>query len=275
MSPRFGAFSRMFPRDSAAEVAGALREAGFDLTHLSMPARRLSSLPSDTDFDDANSAFRAQRVSVFTLSGTFNAINRDHERLKRDIAAAQAVIAHAPRLGAKAVTVCTGSESENMWAWHPDNLSTDAWTRMRATLDELIPTASEHGVVLGIEPEAANVVSNAERAAALLTQLGGDARHVRIVLDPANLLSADTMSNQRAVLEDAFDRLGSHTMVLHAKDVAPVGEHVAVGHGLLDYPLIATLHATHTPDVPVILQDVPEDDVKRALAFVSELEWRE
>ena len=57
-----------------------------------------------------------------------------------------------------------------MWRRHPDNDKPDAWSDLLATLDQLVPVAEEHGVVLGIEPEHANVIDSAQRARLLLDE---------------------------------------------------------------------------------------------------------
>ena len=98
------------------------------------------------------------------------------------------------------------------------------------------PPASA-GVRLGIEPEPGNVIRDARTAARLLDELGHDAP-VGIVLDPANLLSPETVSRQSEILAEAVDLLGPRVVGIQAKDVAASGS-AAAGAGLLDYPAVS------------------------------------
>jgi sugar phosphate isomerase/epimerase len=140
---------------------------------------------------------------------------------------------------------------------------------MRATFDRLLPAAATAGVRLGIEPEIANVVKDAPTAYRLLAELGADAAHVGIVLDPANLLTTATIHRQGDILNEAFDLLGEYVICLHAKDVVDAG-YAAAGSGRLDYPLVFRL-ARHLPRaVPTIIQDASEDDAPRVAAFLRE-----
>jgi sugar phosphate isomerase/epimerase len=109
-----------------------------------------------------------------------------------------------------------------MWRGHPGNLANDAWTDLRRTLDDLLEAAGDAGVRLGIEPEPGNVVRDARRAAQLLGELGDDAPF-GIVLDPANLLSPETVARQSEILAEAVDLLGTSVISIQAKDVVASG----------------------------------------------------
>ncbi len=113
---------------------------------------------------------------------------------------------------------------------------------------------------LGVEPEPGNVVCDARVAARLLTELGDDAA-VGIVLDPANLLTPQTISQQAEILCEAVDLLGPRVIGVQAKDVVPAG-YSAAGAGLLDYPDVFAQLSRLAP-VPLIVQDATEDDAAR------------
>ena len=161
-------------------------------------------------------------MRIWGVSGTFNAAHPDPQVRAAGIVGCRAVIARAPELGAEVVTLCTGTrDPDDMWRAHPDNASPAAWHDLRTTLDELIPAAAAAGVRLGIEPELGNVVVDAGHADRLLIELGDDARHLAVVLDPANLLTPATLARQESILRAAFELLGPAVAAVHAKDVPP------------------------------------------------------
>ncbi len=272
MSVELGIFARTFPRATPSEVAAAIANAGFGITQLNLSSVGLPTVPPHelkVDFDGIGSAFAEQHVRVWGVSATYNMVHPDLVRRHSDTTNAQELISKVPALGTEVVTLCTGSrDATNMWRRHPDNDRVAAWLDLRASLDQLLGAAEQAGLRLGIEPEPSNVVADAARARRLLNELGRDAHLVGIVLDPANLVTPTTAVKQGAILRAAFDQLGGYVVALHAKDVVDGGGYAAAGVGALDYDLIFELHAELPRRVPVIIQDVAENDVARTRDFL-------
>lgn len=266
-----GIFAKVFGPAAPRMVADAVSDAGFATAAVNLSAFGRPTLDSSLTANEARSIasdFRAAGVGVWGLSGTFNAIDPDEARRAATTADCVALIRHAPDLGAEVVTLCTGTrDATDMWRPHPDNVTRAAWRDLRATLDTLLMAASDAGVLLGIEPEPGNVVADEHAARRLLAELGADAEHVGIVLDPANLLTVQTLPAQRRVLGDAFAELGAKTIAVHAKDVVASG-YAAAGTGGMDYDLVMRLHAGLPQDVPVIAQDLRADDAPRVVRFL-------
>ncbi len=247
------------------------------------PLRPRTTDPGPEDLTAAEAgaiaeAFSVAGVRIWGVSGTFNAVHPDPKVRAAGIAGCRAVIARAPELGAEVVTLCTGTrDPDDMWRAHPDNASPAAWHDLRATLDELIPAAAAAGVRLGIEPELGNVVVDAAHADRLLTELGSDARHLAVVLDPANLLTPATLDRQETILRAAFELLGPAVAAVHAKDVAApdadpasvVPGLLAAGTGAMDYDLVLELHAALPAPAPLIAQDLTAADARRVHDFLA------
>lgn len=265
---QLGIFARTFVRDTPAAVARAVADAGFDLVQLNLNSFGLPTIPecdvlAGIDFAAVRDAFSQQGIGIWGVSVTYNTIHPDAGVRRRLTEDACALIARVPELGAGFATLCTGTrDPDNMWRAHPANGDTSAFRDLRETIDRLLEAATVAGVRLGVEPEPANVISNARTAAALLDDLGPDTEHVGIVLDPANLVDATTAVAQRAILSEAFEMLAGSVVCLHAKDVALTG-FAAAGTGLLDYELIFELRSELPRPVPVVVQDVAEGDARR------------
>ena len=264
LATRLGIFARTFPRPTPEEVAAAVAQAGYPLAHWNFTAIGRSTLAGDVDQAQmvaVRSAFDSAGVAIPSVSATFNVIHPDAERRAAQTAQAVRLIGLIPDLGAEVVTLCSGTrDPDNMWRAHPGNLTGDAWTDLRRTLDDLCVAAAEAGVRLGIEPEPGNVVRDAPTAAQLLDELGHDAP-IGIVLDPANLLSPETISRQSEILAQAVDLLGPSVVSVQAKDVVASGS-AAAGVGFMDYPGVFRQLA-RLPPVPLIVQDAHEDDATR------------
>ncbi|MDA3021504.1 MAG: sugar phosphate isomerase/epimerase [Actinomycetota bacterium] len=269
----FGVFARTFPVASDPEdVAEAIASAGFDTTQLNLSVFGRPTLDETLDTSaaqDIRNAFARRYVHIWGVSGTFNAVHPDPAVRAAGVRACQAVIRRAPDLGAGVVTLCTGTrDAENMWHAHPDNDSAHAWADLEASLDALIPVAEQSGVQLGIEPESGNVIRDAAAADRLLRQMYAGTRTLTIVLDPANLLTVDTLADQQHILSDAFDLLGDRVSAMHAKDVVASG-YSAPGAGGMDYDLVMRLHALLPADVPIIAQDLTADDASQVCQFLK------
>jgi sugar phosphate isomerase/epimerase len=261
---RLGIFARTFRRSTAAEVAAAVRDAGYALGHWNFAAIGLPTLTDDvTEFVGVRAAFDGVGITIPSVSATFNLIHPDTDFRAELIERATRLIGLAGLLGADVVTLCTGTrDPQNMWRDHPDNTRPEAWRDLRAGLDVLLPAAVEANVTLGVEPEVGNVIRDATAAARLLDELGVDAP-IGIIFDPANLLSPATIDRQEEILTDAVDQLGPRIIGVQAKDVVESG-YSAAGAGSMDFDLLFGL--LDGIEVPVIVQDASEDDAARVRA---------
>ena len=152
--------------------------------------------------------------------------------------------------------------------------------------------ASRCGVQLAIEPEAANVVSDALKAEQVLRELGCNGHSVSIILDAANLFKPPIDPRVHPeVIDNALARLEAHISLAHAKDISDPARssrgggsvqhyaHTAAGNGILPYKhyLSALLH---TPAVlgraqtgqrlPLVLHGLTEEQVTPSVAFVRD-----
>jgi len=273
MLPEVGVFARTFTRPTAREVATAVADAGFSLAQFNFSSIGLPTLAADVSADDVAAvglAFTDQDVSIWGLSATYNVIHPDRESRTRNTRDAMRLIRLSPLLGVTAVTLCSGTmNTTDMWTGHPDNHSATAWAEMRATFDALLEAASDVGIKLGIEPEAANVVGSAKDAHRLINELGFDARHIGIVLDPGNLVEPEYIHGQNEVVNEAFDLLGDHVICLQAKDLTAAGP-TPLGLGDLDYGLICRRVLGLARSVPIIIQDATEDDASRSGRYLRD-----
>ncbi len=274
MSARLGVFARCYDERTADGLGRLAAADGFSLVQLNLSALGLPTLPDESELRDLDFAgiagvFAAHGVGVWGLSCSYNMAHPDASVRTAQTAAAVRLIRRAPELGVAAVTLCTGTrDPDDMWRRHPDNDSAAAWADMRGSLDALLDAAEAAGVRLAVEPEPGNVIADADAAVRLVRELGERAHGVGFILDPANLAGGRESDDVADVLRDAFARLGSATVCVHAKDVVPWERRLAGSPGL-DFGLVRRLHAELPHEVPVIIQDATPAQLPGVRALVE------
>ncbi|MBV9391018.1 MAG: sugar phosphate isomerase/epimerase, partial [Verrucomicrobia bacterium] len=179
------------------------------------------------------------------------------------------LIALAPRLGTKIVTLCTGSrDPESMWRKHPGNDKPEAWADLLVQMEKALRVAEKYGLTLGVEPEIGNTINSVHKARRLLDEVRSP--HLKIIMDAANIFQRGQLSQMRKVLDEAFELLGSDIVLAHAKDLDQDGEagHLPAGRGRLDYPYYMKLLRASGFDGSIILHALTPAEADDSLAFV-------
>jgi len=237
-SLQLGIFAKTFPGSDPQTVLAAVRAAGYTATQYNMACSGLAAMPDAIGPAAAQAvaqAARGQGVAMTAVSGTYNMIHPDPAVRAAGHARLATLAASCAAMGTRVITLCTGTrDAQDQWREHPDNTTPEAWRDLLASMETAIGIADRHDVLLGIEPELANVVNSAQRARELIDQLGST--RVRIVLDPANLFEVATPAAQRDIVAAAIDLLADRIVMGHAKDRHADGRFATAGQGVLDYP---------------------------------------
>jgi sugar phosphate isomerase/epimerase len=226
-------FSRTYAMKNVAEVIGAAAMDGYEGIQANLSSAGLSSLPDTVPPGVAvqfGQEARARGIRLASLSGTYNMAHPDAKVREASRAGFQNVVSAACEMGAPIVSLCTGSrDPHDMWKFHAENDSVDAWEDLRSELEFALRVAQEAGIRLAIEPEPANVIRDAVAAKRILNEMASS--HLGILLDAANLLTPETLSRQHEVIEEATGLLGDALLLAHAKDIDASGKVVAPGEG--------------------------------------------
>jgi sugar phosphate isomerase/epimerase len=157
-----------------------------------------------------------------------------------------------------------------MWRAHPHNGSPQAWTAALDGLARAAEIAERHQVHVAFEPEVSNVVDSARKARAAIDTVASP--HLKVCMDGANLYHKGELAHMHEVLDEAFQLLGEHIVLAHAKDVSRDGEagHDAAGTGRLDYEA----YLGHLRDVgyqgALVLHSLTEAQVPTCRTFLME-----
>ncbi len=276
-----GILTTTFPAaSSAAGTSGVTLESTLDsiaahklgAVQFDLSCGGLPSMPDTIDLAQADrirAALAARGIGMAALSGTFNMIHPD-PAVRDDGLRRLAVLAAAcERLGTQVITLCSGTrDTTSMWRRHPDNDTPDAWRDLVAVMTRAARIAEDHNVTLAFEPEVNNAADSAQKARALIDAIGSP--RLKVVMDGANIFHAGELPRMREILTEAFELLGDHIALAHAKDLDHDGDagHLPAGHGLLDYALYTKLLKQSAYAGPLVLHGLRPDQIDGCAAFL-------
>jgi len=269
---RLGIFAKIFVRPTLAETLDAVVSHGLDCIQFNFACAGLPTLPDKIAprlAADIGREARQRKLAVAAVSGTFNMIDPDRAKRQDGLRRLEELAASCAGLGTSSITLCTGTrDPEGMWRHHPQNESPEAWQDLLQSIGAALEIADKHNIVLGIEPETANVISSAKKARRLLDEM--QSPRLKIVMDASNLLQPGDAANAEDVLTEAFDLLGKDIILAHAKDfyVADKIEYVAPGKGTLPWADYLRLLRTSGFGGPLIMHSLAESEVDDGTAFL-------
>ena len=266
---QLGIFAKTYDRPDVASCLQAVADAGIPATQFNLSVAGLPTIPDQPVPDDVVDAIRAAAdqagVALAAISGTFNSAHPDPAHRQTYLARFPHLCAVARDLQIGIITLSSGSrDPDDMWRWHPDNTTPQAWADSRTTLQALAALAEDHRLTLAVEPEHSNVLATADQAITMLDQIGSPA--LKIIYDAANLLDPDGYDPAAAAAAITRDiaTLGPHIALGHAKELIADRAPAAPGMGLLPWPLIVqTLHEAGF-DGTLVIHGLPETSVPLA-----------
>jgi len=269
---RLGIFARTFSRPTVEGVFDAVKEHALNCVQFNMACAGQPTLPDDISPSLATRIREASKnrgLEIAAVSGTYNMIHPDPEIRRADLRRLRTLASACHRMGTSVITLCTGTrDPEDMWRWHPENASSQAWSDLLFSMEAALRIAEEEQLTLASEPEPANVVSTADQGHALLAAM--QSSRLKVVIDPANLIAPGDEHQMSQVLDEAFDLLGEHIVIAHAKDRGADGTFHAAGEGILDYDQYVRLLRAAAFDGPFILHGLTEGQVDAALQFLCD-----
>lgn len=271
---QLGIFAKTFERDTLEDNLDAVRAAGFVCTQYNMSCAGQATIPDripDGLCRQIRMAHAERDLTMAAISGTFNIIDSDCQRLEANMRSLETLAGACAELNVGVITLCSGTrDPENMWRRHPDNDTAEAWQDVVVAMRRIVRIAEQASVTVGIEPEVNNVVDSAVKARRILDELGS--ANVKIVMDGANVFHAGQLEHQRDVLDETFEHVGQDIVLAHAKDVSHDGDagHEAAGTGRLDYPYYLGLLRQYGFDGPLITHGCTEEQVPQCVSFLRD-----
>jgi sugar phosphate isomerase/epimerase len=269
---RLGIFARTFSRPTVEGVFDAVREHQLDCVQFNMACAGLPTLPDDIAPSLAiriHEASMSRGTEIAAVSGTYNMAHPDPEARQAGLRRLRTLASACHGMGTSVITLCTGTrDPENMWRWHPENASSQAWSDLLSSMEAALRIAEEEQITLAFEPERANVVNTAAKGHALLAAM--QSSRLKVVIDPANLIVPGDVHQMSQVLDEAFDLLGEYIVIAHAKDRGADDTFQTAGGGILDYDQYVRLLRAAAFDGPFILHGLTEGQIDASLQFLRD-----
>ena len=270
---RLGVFTHIYSRLPVADAARRIRADGFHSAVLEHQFADVRFDPLAPDWSAASkitAAFEKAQVRIAALAAYYNVVDPDQARRQHGEQRMRSLLTNWKRLGSPIVCTETGTLNEKSeWVESPDNYTDAAYAKCRDILAALAQHAHDSGATLAIEPYWRNVIDSAARAEKLFKDVASPA--LQLVMDPCNYYRNSDLPNMAPMLRDIFRRVGSHTVIAHAKDVkaTPTGQDLpAAGLGVMDYPVFLGLLARLDKPRDLIIEHLELDDVPRARDYV-------
>ena len=268
---RLGIFARTFARPTVEEVFDAVVAHGLHCVQFNLSCAGVPTLPDEIAPELIERIHRAaldRGIEIAAISGTYNMIHPDPQVRQRGLDRLRVLAATCRDLGTEIITLCPGTrDPADMWRWHPDNASSQAWSDLLQVMEAALEIAEQERVTLAFEPERANVVNSALRGRELLDALPSP--RLKVVIDPANLIVPAEVPQMRQVMSEAFELLGEHIVIAHAKDRGTDDTFRAAGEGIVDYDHYLSLLQGIGFSGPLIIHGLAETGVDRAVRFLA------
>jgi sugar phosphate isomerase/epimerase len=272
MHVNLGIFETTFHRPSFGETLDAVAGYGLRAIQIDFASVGLPSLPVSIPAEAIAEIRRetgTREIRIAGILGTWNMIHPDIAERAAGLESLRAIAAACPDLGTRVVTICTGTrDRDSMWRSHPDNDTPEAWDDLLQTLGDALKFAREHDIVLAFEPEPANVINSARKGRILLDTMRDP--HLKVTMDPANVVATSRSRDPLDVLREAFELLGGDIAIAHAKDLDAKGSFCAAGTGIVPWAACLRLFRDAQYDGPLILHSLGEHEVGQAMRMLAQ-----
>lgn len=257
---RLGVRAHDFGRMPARELAAVVAAGGFHQVQLALnkAINGLNLEAGDLTPElarEIGQAFRDQGVEITVLGCYINPIHPDRAVRARLLEYFKDHLRVARDFGCRLVGLESGSVQAD-YSPHPANHEPAAFREMLGSLAELVATAQECGVGVAFEAVTSHTVSTPRKMREVLDTL--QSNHLRVIWDPVNLLSAENVTRQREITDEALQLFGDRVAVVHAKDFVRqegVLRPVPAGCGELDYRPVLNFVRQRGGQIPVLLEE--------------------
>jgi sugar phosphate isomerase/epimerase len=288
-----GIFTGYYPY-AADEVIKRIKADNFSCVQLDVSFKDCDAVKDQLTKQKANvirDKFRDANLPVVAISAYTNLVHPDPAKREANIAYLKMMMERALDLGCPYVVSETGTYNRDSdWVWHDDNAKESAYQESCEVIYDIVKFAREVGAGFLVENYVANVIGSVEQVLRLFKDI--NMPNLGLLCDPTNYFNDGNIEDVDNELHRIFNALSDRMVVAHAKDCKRAAsleekhadidasaahtfrgsgavELPAAGLGVLNYDLYLKLLAKDHPNIPLIIEHLDENDIKRAKGFVD------
>ena len=223
-------------------------------------------------------AFARNDVAIAEVGRWVNLLDADPDKRRQNLATVTDGLALADAIGARCCVDIAGSFSTTSWFGpHPDNLTPRFFDAAVENARKIIDAVKPTRTVFTYEMMAWSLPDSPDACLRMIEAV--DRKAFAVHLDPCNLINSPERNYRSSdVIRECYAKLGPRIASVHAKDLAWDVEYavhfreVRIGLGTIDYGVFLAEHAKHAPDVPLMLEHLPNEaeyDAARAQVIAS------
>ncbi|MBD8067811.1 sugar phosphate isomerase/epimerase family protein [Bacillus sp. PS06] len=216
------------------------------------------------------SAFRDKNIQIAVLGCYINMIHPDMDERRKALDRFKEHVRYARDFGCSIVGTETGNVNAEI-SYTEENFKEEPFLEVVESVRELVQEAEKFGVIVGVEAGVNHPIYSSKVMRRLLDTI--DSNNLQVILDPVNLLTAETYKNQDEIIQEAFELLGDRLAILHAKDfIIEDGKlkFAPVGKGLLNYDLVMKLLKEKKPFINILMEDTQEPYIDGSMDYLKE-----
>ncbi len=227
--------------------------------HLTVPASTIS----DETAQRVKGVFADLKMPFLQLWGPYPCIISPEESVRRaGVEGARGLVRLAAKMGVPESGVRpTSLNPRGDWLPHPDNVKPETEDRLVQSLNEILETADEHGIVVVLETHVTTTLNTAQAIKRVIERTGS---RLKLNLDPCNFVGdLPTAYNPKPMIDEIFDVLGPYIATVHVKDfyledrfVVHISETV-IGTGQMDFATVLRRVHEVKPDGYVVIEHLP------------------
>ena len=262
---------------SITEMVKRIRDAGYS-AGVSAPGR-LNRSPwlsaPESEIRELKDALKTYDVAFVDMHANANNIHPDLTERQKENRWTILECEAAERVGCPHVTTHTGSCAPSAIAMHPDNWTWETWKLSVKVMKQILKDTAGMKVALVIVPDNLATI-NCPRAHKQLIEDVGDPR-LKVCLEPVNMMNIAFYFRSTELFEEAFDLLGEHIAIAHAKDSYILPDKMSMyltevppGEGVLDYETYLVGLSRLTYPRTLLIEHMPDEKYAGAKRFIEE-----
>lgn len=271
--PKFivGARLHDYGKGSPDELFGRVAADGFAAVQLAykkcVPSVRSYADVTDALVAETVAAEKAHSIQVAVLGTYVELAINDESRLK-NAADFKSQLAVCKALGAW----CIGTETTAMSKQPAGTTREEAQELLCRSLAEILPTAEELGVTVGIEPVTLHSMNSPAATRHILDTMRSP--NLKVIFDMSNLVNAENVHDQARIWNDMGELLGEEIVAVHFKGQAFDAEggllHTSLEESRTDYAgAFAMLRQLPQATLPVLREEAVPARAASDIAFMK------